>query len=85
MEGFDYNETYAPMAKMTSVQIFLTIAAARGLELHQIEVNNAFLHRDLEKEVYMTTPPIFRASNPNRVCRLYKSLYGLKQPHISGL
>ena len=52
MEGFDNNETSAPVAKMTSFQIFLTIVVARGWELHQMEVNNAFLHTDLEEEVY---------------------------------
>jgi len=64
---------------MTSVRPFLTIAAAKGWELHQMDVNNAFLQGDLDEEVYMRMPPVFQTANPNKVCRLQKSLYGLKQ------
>ena len=60
IKGFYYNETFAPIAKMTSVRTFLVVAAAKGWELHQIDVNNAFLHGDLDKEVYMRMPPSFR-------------------------
>lgn len=78
-EGIDFDETFAPVAKMTSVRIFLSIVAARNWEVHQMDVHNAFLHGDLEEEVYMKLPPGYFAQHKGKVCRLRKSLYGLKQ------
>jgi len=79
IEDFDYHETFTIASKMTSVRIVLSVAVAKGWELHQMDVNNAFLHGDLDEKVYMMMPPGFWASNPNKVCWLCKSLYGLKQ------
>jgi len=72
IKGFDFNETFAPVAKMMSVRCFLSMVVARGWELHQLDVNNAFLHGDLHEEVYITLPLGFRCSGPNKVCKLQK-------------
>ena len=66
--GGDYNETRAPVVEIMSVHIFLSVEVARGWKLHQMDVNNAFLHGDLEEEVFMKLPPGFHYSDSNEVC-----------------
>ena len=79
--GIDYTDTFAPVAKINTVRVLLSLAANLDWPLQQFDVKNAFLHRDLTEEIYMDLPP--RCNAPDKYkrkeCMLKKSLYGLKQ------
>ena len=79
--GLNYSDTFSPVAKMASVRLLLVIAAIRHWPLYQLDIKNAFLHDDLEEEVYMEKLHEFVAQgeSSNMVFRLHISLYGLKK------
>ena len=80
VERDDYHETFAPVAKMVIVRTLLTLAAAKGWRLHQMDVHNAFLHGDLHEDIYMKLPPCFHTTLTSVVCcKLKKCLYELRQ------
>ena len=79
-EGIDYDETYAPVARLEAIRIFLAFAAHSNFKVYQMDVKSAFLNGELEEEVYMDQPPGFENLNlEDFVYILFKALYGLKQ------
>lgn len=78
--GVDYTETFNLVVKLTIVRLVLSIVVSFNWSFRQLDVSNAFLHGFLKEKVYMEQPPGYVDHQfPNHVCRLHKSLYGLKQ------
>ena len=79
-EGIDYTETFAPVAKFCSIRALLALAAQQDMEIHQMDVKTAFLNGDIDVDIYMKQPQGYVIKGKeDYVCKLHKSLYGLKQ------
>jgi hypothetical protein len=84
--GIDYDDTFIPVVKPAIIRLVLSLAVSQGWTLHQLDVQNVFLHDVLEEEVYMKQPPRFvDSTHPSYHCRLDKALYGLKQAPGPGI
>ena len=80
VEGIDFDETFAPVARLEAIRILLAYANHHDITLYQMDVKSAFLNGKLEEEVYVAQPPGFEdPKNPHKVFKLNKALYGLKQ------
>ena len=77
--GIDFDETYSPVIRLTSMRLLFAISAQLGLKIHQMDVNTAFLHADIQEEIYITPPDGFPLPKGMNCFRLKKALYGLKQ------
>ena len=79
-KGIDFDDIFSPVIKMTSIHIVLRIMATEDLHLEKPDVKKTFAHGDLDEEIYMAQPQGFKVKGKeNLVCRLKKSLYGLKK------
>ncbi|GJS29291.1 retrovirus-related pol polyprotein from transposon TNT 1-94 [Tanacetum coccineum] len=79
-EGIDYDETFAPVARLEAIKIFLAFPTYMNFIVYQMDVKSAFLNGKLKEEVYVKQPPGFESNEfPNHVCKLDKALYGVKQ------
>ena len=77
--GIDFFYTFSPVAKLTSVRVLLAVATAKNWPILQLDMDNAFLNGGLFEEVYMELPKGYTSVDKNLVCRLNKSIYGLRQ------
>jgi len=77
--GLDYNESFAPTFRPATLHIIMALAAVEDLELCSVDITSAFINGDLDEEIYMKQPEGFHIGFSTKVCRLHKSLYGLKQ------
>ncbi|GAA0164926.1 transmembrane signal receptor [Lithospermum erythrorhizon] len=79
IEDVNYFDSFTPVVKVVIVRILLAIVAAQQWNLHQMDINNAFLHGYLDEDIYMVPPEGYQKASLRKVCKLKRSLYGLKQ------
>jgi hypothetical protein len=76
----DYEDIFSPVVKAATIRLILFIVVSHNWSLHQLDVQNAFLHGVLEEDVFMRQPPGYEDKvHPHHLCKLDKTLYGLKQ------
>lgn len=79
-EGTDFNEIFAPVARLETIRTLLATSVARGMHIHHLDVTTAYVQGDLTDELYMEQPQMFvKLYEEKKVCKLNKPLYGLKQ------
>nr|GFD30216.1 hypothetical protein [Tanacetum cinerariifolium] len=79
-EGIDYEEFFAPVARIEAIRLFLAYASFLGFPVYQMDVKSAFLYGTIEEEIYICQPPGYKdRENPNKVYKVVKALYGLHQ------
>ena len=78
-EGTDFNEVFAPVSKHATLRALLALAASEDMELEHLDVKTAFLYGELEETIYMAQPEGYETGSGDMICRLHKSLYGLRQ------
>ena len=77
--GIDYQETFVSVEKINSIRVLMSLVVNSNWPLHQLDVKNVFLNGELEEDVFVSPPPGFEESfGDGKVCKLKKSLYGLK-------
>lgn len=78
--GVDFEEVFAPVARIETIRLLVDLAAANGWEIHHLDVKTAFLHGELKETVYVTQPEGFeKKGSEDKVYKLNKALYGLRQ------
>ncbi|GJT68809.1 putative ribonuclease H-like domain-containing protein [Tanacetum coccineum] len=85
-EGIDYEEVFAPVARIEAIRLFLAYASFMGFLVYQMDVKSAFLYGTIEEEVYVTQPPGFKdPDNPEKSVKVVKALYGLHQVYVDDI